>query len=92
MRNYKRFWNKPKEKEKKGDSSYMDLGQPQLMTDIFKVQDFLADLGMTKIGSFGFKFTQSSIFTAFIEKRQRDPNHPEIKFFDSCIEKRKAKK
>lgn len=62
------------------------------MTDIFKVQDFLADLGMTKIGSFGFKFTESSIFTAFIEKRQRDPNHPEIKFFDSCIEKRKAKK
>ena len=90
MRNYRRFWVKPK--EKKLDLSNYDLEEPQLMNDIFKVQDFLSDLGMTKIGSFGFKFTESSIFTAFIEKRQRNPNHPEIKFFDNCLEKRKAKK
>ena len=55
MRNYRRFWVKPK--EKKLDLSNFDLEEPQLMNDIFKVQDFLLDLGMTKIGSFGFKFT-----------------------------------
>ena len=90
MRNYRRFWIK--QKEKKLDLSNYDLEEPQLMNDLFKVQDFLSDLGMTKIGSFGFKFTESSIFTAFIEKRQRNPTDPEIKFFDNCLEKRKAKK
>lgn len=90
MRNYKRFWCKPK--EKRGDSSFYDFGDSQLINDIFKVREFLEDLGMTKVGSFGSKFTESSIFTAFIEKRQRSPFAPEIKFFDACIEKRKAKK
>lgn len=62
------------------------------MTDILRVQDFLTDLGMTKIGSFGVKFTESSIFTAFIERRQKNPNDPHIQFFDSCLERRKGKK
>ena len=83
MRNYRRFWIKPK--NGKLDSSITEMVSPQLITDIFKVEDFLSDLGMTKVGSFGFKFTESSIFTSFIEKRQRDPNAPEIVFCDNCI-------
>lgn len=55
MRNYKRFWCKPK--EKRGDSSFYEFGESQLLNDIFKVRDFLEDLGMTKVGSFGVKFT-----------------------------------
>jgi|JI10StandDraft_1071094.scaffolds.fasta_scaffold2889207_1 hypothetical protein len=35
----------------------MSLDEPAMMTNIFKLQDFLSDLGMTKIGSFGYKFT-----------------------------------
>ena len=35
----------------------MSLDEPALMSTSFKVQDFLSDLGMTKIGSFGYKFT-----------------------------------
>lgn len=62
------------------------------MSNIFKVQDFLNDLGMTKIGSFGYKFTESSIFTSFIERRYQNQNDPELVFFDDCIERKKNKK
>lgn len=62
------------------------------MTNIFKVQDFLSDLGMTKIGSFGYKFTESSIFTSFIERKYQNPNSPEALYFDECIERKKNKK
>lgn len=36
--------------------SGLDEG-PTCFTDYFKVQAFLSDLGMTKVGSFGYKFT-----------------------------------
>lgn len=35
----------------------ISFSEPALMNNIFKVQDFLSDLGMTKVGSFGYKFT-----------------------------------
>jgi hypothetical protein len=62
------------------------------MTNIFKVQDFLSDLGMTKVGSFGYKLTESSIFTSFIERRFLNYHDPELLFFDECIERKKSKK
>lgn len=62
------------------------------MSNIFKVQDFLSDLGMTKIGSFGYKFTESSIFTSFIERKFQRLNESQISFFDECIERKKSKK
>jgi len=54
----------------------VNLDEPALMTNIFKVQDFLSDLGMTKVGSFGYKLTESSIFTSFIERRFLNSQHP----------------
>lgn len=62
------------------------------MSNIFKVQDFLSDLGMTKIGSFGYKFTESSIFTSFIERKFQRLNESQTSFFDECIERKKSKK
>ena len=45
MRNYKKFWiNKEPSKN-------------ESLRELFKVEDFLSDLGMTKLGSFGCKFT-----------------------------------
>ena len=35
----------------------MNSTEPQLINDMFKIQDFLSDLGMNKVGSFGYKFT-----------------------------------
>ena len=55
MKNYKKFWIK--HKDKKVDESRNHLSEPQLIINIFNVQEFLSDLGMTKVGSFGFKFT-----------------------------------
>lgn len=52
------------------------------MNDMFKTQEFLSDLGMTKVGSFGYKFTESSIFTCFIERRYQNANDPQLNFFD----------
>jgi hypothetical protein len=66
MKNYKKFLSKPRIPKDQEDTSTINLNEPGLMAHIFKVQDFLSDLGMTKIGSFGYKFTESSIFTAFI--------------------------
>ena len=80
MRNYKKFWISKEHRKEEN------------LHELFKVEEFLSDLGMTKVGSFGCKFTESTIFASFIEKRNRNPNSPEIKFFDACIEKRKAKK
>jgi hypothetical protein len=45
-----------KYKESK-ENSTISLTEPQLLNDIFKVQEFLSDLGMSKVGSFGYKFT-----------------------------------
>lgn len=84
--------NKPKNYKENAENSMMNFDQSGLMTNIFKVQDFLSDLGMTKIGSFGYKFTESSIFTSFIERKYQNPNSPEALFFDECIERKKSKK
>ena len=59
---------------------------------MFRVQEFLSELGMTKIGSFGYKFTESSIFISFIERKYNQPRNPEIAFFDECLDRRKSKK
>ena len=67
MKNYRKFWKSIKYKDMKENSS-MTLTEPQLLNDVFRVQDFLADLGMSKVGSFGYKFTEGTIFTAFIER------------------------
>jgi hypothetical protein len=76
MKNYKKFMNKPKIPKNHDENSMMQLEESSMMTSIFKVQDFLNDLGMTKIGSFGYKFTESSIFTSFIERKFHNPNSP----------------
>lgn len=47
---------------------------------------------MTKIGSFGYKFTETSIFSTFIETRAREPKNAYFIFFQECLEKKKAKK
>jgi hypothetical protein len=59
---------------------------------MFKLQDFLSDLGMTKVGSFGYKLTEGTIFTSFIERRHQFQEDPELLFFDACIDKKKSKK
>lgn len=56
MKNYKKFLSKPR-MSSKDEESIFSLDEPALMTNIFKVQDFLSDLGMTKVGTFGYKFT-----------------------------------
>lgn len=67
MKNYRKFFSKPKvPASDKFDTTIASFDPSALMANIFKVQDFLSDLGMTKIGSFGYKFTESSIFTSFI--------------------------
>lgn len=58
----------------KFDTTINSFDPSALMSNIFKVQDFLSDLGMTKIGSFGYKFTESSIFTSFIERSYQNQN------------------
>ena len=64
MRNYKKFLI-TQQNEKN-----------QTLSDLFKVEEFLSDLGMTKVGSFGCKFTESTIFASFIEKKNKSPNSP----------------
>lgn len=59
---------------------------------MFKVQDFLSDLGMNKVGSFGYKFTEGTIFTAFLERRYQNANDLVANFFDECLDKKKSKK
>ena len=59
-----------KEKDSKENSS-IGLTEPQLLHDIFRLQDFLSDLGMTKVGSFGYKLTEGTLFTSFIERRHQ---------------------
>lgn len=55
------------QKYKEGkENSTIGLTEPQLLNDMFKLQDFLSDLGMTKVGSFGYKLTEATIFTSFI--------------------------
>lgn len=47
---------------------------------------------MGKIGSFGYKFTETSIFSAFIETRAREHLNPHLIFFEQCLELKKSKK
>jgi hypothetical protein len=65
MKNYKKFWRSKFFKDIKNSFS-SNAYESQLISDIFKVQDFLSDLGMNKVGSFGYKFTEGAIFTAFM--------------------------
>jgi hypothetical protein len=74
------------------ENSTLSLTEPQLLNDIFKVQDFLSDLGMSKVGSFGYKFTEGTIFTSFIERRHQFAEDFELRFFDDCLEKKKSNK
>ncbi len=71
MKNYKKFWRNKFFKDIK-DSFSNKSNESQLISDIFKVQDFLSDLGMNKVGSFGYKFTEGALFTAFMERRHFD--------------------
>ena len=91
MKNYRKFWKTIKYKDMKENSSMM-LTEPQLLNDIFKVQDFLSDLGMSKVGSFGYKFTEGTIFTAFIERHSHLSEDPELLFLDQSLDRKKAKK
>ena len=47
---------------------------------------------MTKVGSFGYKLTESTLFTSFIERRHQLIDEPQLIFFDESIDKKKAKK
>lgn len=60
--------------------------------ELYNTQDFLADLGMSKIGSFGYKFTETSIFSSFVETRAREPLNSHLIFFEQCLELKKSKK
>lgn len=80
-----------KYKEGKENSS-LGLTEPQLLNDIFRVQDFLSDLGMSKVGSFGYKFTEGTIFTSFIERRHQFAEDPELRFFDDSLDRKRANK
>ena len=44
------------------------------------------------MGSFGYKLTESTLFTSFIERRSQLIDSPELVFFDESIDKKKAKK
>lgn len=83
---------KKQQKYKDKENSEIGLTEPQLLNDMFKLQDFLSDLGMTKVGSFGYKLTEGTIFTSFIERRHQFHDDPELLFFDACIDKKKSKK
>lgn len=80
-----------KYKEGKENSS-LSLTEPQLLNDIFKVQDFLSDLGMSKVGSFGYKFTEGTIFTSFIERKHQFAEDPELRFFDDSLDRKRSNK
>jgi hypothetical protein len=80
-----------KYKDSKENSS-IGLTEPQLLNDIFRLQDFLSDLGMTKVGSFGYKLTEGTLFTSFIERRHQFAEDPELSFFDESIDRKKSKK
>jgi hypothetical protein len=43
---------------------------------MYRLQDFLSDLGMTKVGSFGYKLTEGTLFTSFIERRYQYHDDP----------------
>jgi hypothetical protein len=47
---------------------------------------------MSKVGSFGYKFTEGTIFTSFIERKHQFVEDTELIFFDSCLDKKKSKK
>lgn len=91
MKNYRKFWKNQKYRDSKENSS-IGLTEPQLTNDVFRLHDFLSDLGMTKVGSFGYKLTESALFNSFIERRYQFAEDPEFLFFDSCIDKKRGKK
>lgn len=67
----------------KKEALYKDRNESlKQINELFSIEGFLDDLNMTKIGSFGYKFTETSIFTHFIEKRCRNPQDPYFAFFD----------
>lgn len=74
------------------ENSSMGLTEPQLLNDIFKVQDFLSDLGMSKVGSFGYKFTEGTIFTSFVERKHQFSEDPELRFFDDSLDRKRSNK
>ena len=80
-----------KYKDNKENSS-IGLTEPQLLNEMFRLQDFLSDLGMTKVGSFGYKMTESMLFTSFIERRYQYSDDAELIFFDESLDKKKSKK
>ena len=49
---------------------------------MFKVSDFLSDMGMNKVGSFGYKFTEGTMFTAFLERRYHSVHDLVANYFD----------
>lgn len=65
MKNYMKFWVRVSLKQKKGkkEAAYKEQNTLGLdpaaksLDQLYNTQDFLSDLNMTKIGSFGYKFT-----------------------------------
>ena len=84
MKNYKKFWKSKFLKDIR-DSFSNKQYESQLISEIFKVQDFMSDLGINKVGSFGHKFTEGAIFTAFLERRHFDVGDFIANFFDDCL-------
>lgn len=67
----------------KKEAIYKDSREPlKQLSELFSVSAFLDDLGMTKIGSFGYKFSETTMFSHFIEKRCKEPHNPYYLFFD----------
>jgi len=65
MKNYKKYWKSKFFKDIK-DTFSIKSNESQLISEIFKIQDFMSDLGINKVGSFGHKFTEGAIFTTFL--------------------------
>lgn len=82
-----------KSKKDYRDSSILGVDPAaKSIEELYNVQDFLSDLNMTKVGSFGYKFTETSIFSSFIENRVKDKDNQHYKFFEECLEAKKSKK
>ncbi|KAL4510582.1 hypothetical protein ABPG72_004736 [Tetrahymena utriculariae] len=63
------------------------------MSEIFDTREFLNFHKSSKQGTFLQKFTETTMFSYFIETRtQISPFEPYYQFFDICLEKKRSKK
>lgn len=47
---------------------------------------------MSKVGSFGYKFTEGTIFTSFVERKHQFADDPELRFFDDSLDRKRSNK